>query len=117
MTVRQQQLAIKDFREGTANLLVATSVVEEGFNVAECNVVIRLDAPSTITALIQSRGRLRNKDSRFIAIVKEHDKVKYSELQKQEKMFLSEYEELHATKIKSTEEKKTTKEVLSGSSI
>ena len=39
------------------------------------------------------------------------------ELQKQEKMFLSEYEELHATKIKSTEEKKTTKEVLSGSSI
>ena len=85
MTVRQQQLAIKDFREGTANLLVATSVVEEGFNVAECNVVIRLDAPSTITALIQSRGRLRNKDSRFIAIVKEHDKVKYSELQKQEK--------------------------------
>jgi len=39
------------------------------------------------------------------------------ELQKQEKMFLCEYEELHATKIKSTEEKKTTKEVLSGSSI
>jgi heme exporter protein D len=39
------------------------------------------------------------------------------EFQKQEKMFLSEYEELHATKIKSTEEKKTTKEVLSGSSI
>jgi endoribonuclease Dicer len=53
MTVSQQQNAISKFRDGRANLLVATSVVEEGFNVAECNVVIRLDAPSTVTALVQ----------------------------------------------------------------
>ena len=52
----------------------------------------------------------------FVSCVVLYKKTK-KELQKQEKMFLSEYEELHATKIKSTEEKKTTKEVLSGSSI
>ena len=39
------------------------------------------------------------------------------ELQKQEKMFLGEYKEAHTAKIKSTEEKKITKEILSGSSI
>ena len=52
----------------------------------------------------------------FLSCVALYRKTR-KELQKQEKMFLSEYEELHATKIKSTEEKKTTKEVLSGSSI
>ena len=39
------------------------------------------------------------------------------ELQKQEKMLLREYEKLHTTKIKTTKEKKITKEVLSASSI
>ena len=52
----------------------------------------------------------------FVSCVALYRKTR-KELQKQEKIFLSEYEELHATKIKSTEEKKTTKEVLSGSSI
>ena len=39
------------------------------------------------------------------------------ELQKQEKMFLKEYEKLHIAEIKTFKEEKTTKEVLSGSSI
>ena len=43
-------------------------------------------------------------------------KVK-KELQKQEKIFLSEYKEPHTARIKSTEENKIAKEVLSGRSI
>ena len=39
------------------------------------------------------------------------------ELQKQEKMFLKEYEKLHIAEIKVAKEKEITKEVLSGSSI
>ena len=39
------------------------------------------------------------------------------ELQKQEKMFLGEYEKLYTTNIQSTEEKKITKEFLPGTSI
>ena len=39
------------------------------------------------------------------------------ELQKQEKMFLKEYEKLHIAEIKIAKEKEITKEVLSGSSI
>ena len=52
----------------------------------------------------------------FVSCVALYRKTK-KELQKQEKIFLSEYNELYAEKIKSTEEKKTTKEVLAGSSI
>ena len=39
------------------------------------------------------------------------------ELQKQEKMFLKEYEKLHIAEIKIAKKKEITKEVLSGSSI
>ena len=44
-------------------------------------------------------------------------RITKKELQKYEKMFLSEYNEFYTSKIKSTEANKTTKEVLSGSSI
>ena len=49
-------------------MLVATSVAEEGLDVGACNLVIRYDAMSTVTALIQSRGRARDKDSTFVVI-------------------------------------------------
>ena len=50
----------------------------------------------------------------FVSCVVLYKKTK-KELQKQEKMFLSEYEELHTAKIKFTGEKKNTKEVMSSS--
>ena len=50
----------------------------------------------------------------FVSCVVLYKKTK-KELQKQEKMFLSEYEELHIEKIKSTGVKKIAKEVMSGS--
>ncbi len=39
------------------------------------------------------------------------------ELQKQEKIFLNEYKEVHTSRVQTLEEKEITKEVLSGSSI
>ena len=50
----------------------------------------------------------------FVSCVILYVKTK-KELQRQEKMFLSEYEELHTAKIKFTGEKKITKEVMSSS--
>ena len=52
----------------------------------------------------------------FVSCIALYKKTK-KELQKQETMYLCEYEELHTAKIKSTEEKKMTEEVLSGRSI
>ena len=44
-------------------------------------------------------------------------RITKKELQKHEKMFLNDYNKFYTAKIKSTEANKTTKEVLSGSSI
>jgi endoribonuclease Dicer len=40
---QSQSKIIHQFRDGTCNLLVATSVLEEGVDVRACNLVIRFD--------------------------------------------------------------------------
>ncbi|KAF9583828.1 Dicer-like protein 1, partial [Lunasporangiospora selenospora] len=68
MTFKEQDKIIKGFRDKEYNLLIATSVAEEGLDIQPCNLVIRFDAlPSTIS-YIQSRGRARQKNSRFIVM-------------------------------------------------
>lgn len=54
------------------NLLVATSVAEEGLDIRQCNVVIRFDLAKTILAYIQSRGRARKPGSDYILMVERY---------------------------------------------
>ncbi len=41
MTARQQEEVKQRFNNGKINVLVATSVIEEGFDLAACHLVIR----------------------------------------------------------------------------
>lgn len=54
------------------NLLVATSVAEEGLDIRQCNVVIRFDLAKTILAYIQSRGRAHKPESDYILMVERY---------------------------------------------
>ena len=56
---------IKEFKEGTMNVLVCTSVLEEGIDIGSCNLVIRFSEPKTYREFVQSKGRARAKDSHF----------------------------------------------------
>ncbi|WAR01129.1 DCL2-like protein [Mya arenaria] len=78
MSVRAQRNVLEDIKRGKYQVVVATSVAEEGVDWPECERVITMYPPSTVTALIQMRGRARRKDSKFIVLcdsVQEKEKI------------------------------------------
>uniref|UniRef100_UPI003AFB824B AncD1D2 n=1 Tax=synthetic construct TaxID=32630 RepID=UPI003AFB824B len=79
MNSKKQKEVLKKFRKGECNLLVATSVVEEGIDIPKCNLVVRFDLPKNFRSYVQSKGRARAKNSKYIIMVEEDEKNKFQE--------------------------------------
>ncbi|ELW54964.1 probable ATP-dependent RNA helicase DHX58 isoform X2 [Tupaia chinensis] len=71
MTQRDQQEVIRKFRVGTLNLLVATSVAEEGLDIPQCNVVVRYGLLTNEISMVQARGRARASQSVYSFVATE----------------------------------------------
>ncbi|XP_013374840.1 PREDICTED: probable ATP-dependent RNA helicase DHX58 isoform X2 [Chinchilla lanigera] len=71
MTQRDQQDVIRKFRAGALNLLVATSVAEEGLDIAKCNVVVRYGLLTNEISMVQARGRARASQSVYSFVATE----------------------------------------------
>lgn len=71
-----QEQVIDAFRTGTCDLIVATSVLEEGIDISSCNLVICFDRPSNLKSFVQRRGRARNRKSNFVMMVLEDEVLK-----------------------------------------
>ncbi|XP_060910347.1 interferon-induced helicase C domain-containing protein 1 isoform X1 [Labrus mixtus] len=68
MTAAEQKDVLKKFGSGDVNLLIATSVAEEGLDIPACNIVIQYGHLTNEIGMIQARGRGRAEDSSFILI-------------------------------------------------
>ncbi|KAM4731905.1 interferon-induced helicase C domain-containing protein 1 isoform 2-T2 [Anableps anableps] len=68
MTAAEQKDVLKKFKTGELNLLIATTVAEEGLDIPDCNFVIRYGHVTNEIAMIQSQGRGRAEDSTYTVV-------------------------------------------------
>lgn len=69
---RDQVDILDKFREGYYNVLISTSVGEEGLDVAQCDLVIFYDIVPSATRLIQRSGRTgRSREGRVVLLIAE----------------------------------------------
>ena len=73
MGFNTQERVVQQFRDGKLNLIIATSVGEEGLDFPQCSFVCRFDMPQTLPAYIQSRGRARQSNSKFVLMLEAGD--------------------------------------------
>lgn len=73
MKSTEQSKILNRFKAVEFNVLVATSVVEEGLDVRKCNLVVRFDGMNNYREYAQSKGRARQKDSKFIVMAREDE--------------------------------------------
>eukprot|EP01025_Chloroclados_australasicus_P016378 TRINITY_DN1818_c1_g4_i1.p1 TRINITY_DN1818_c1_g4~~TRINITY_DN1818_c1_g4_i1.p1 ORF type:complete len:771 (+),score=55.34 TRINITY_DN1818_c1_g4_i1:110-2422(+) len=73
------KLNVEKFRLGEYNVMICTRVVEEGIDISKCNLVIRFDLPQTVASYVQSKGRARADNAKYIMML-EKDNFKHKKL-------------------------------------
>ena len=71
-----QENTLAEFKIGEKNLIVSTSIGEEGLDIQACCSVIRWDPPPNMASWAQSRGRARKKRSTFTVMFEEGSQQK-----------------------------------------
>jgi ERCC4-related helicase len=70
MTQVKQAKVLRDFKDGLYSALVATSVAEEGLDIAECDLVVMYDAVPSEVRYIQRRRRVsRHHEGRVVTLI------------------------------------------------
>jgi dsRNA-specific ribonuclease len=69
-----QSETLESFKTKGRNIIIATSVLEEGIDISACNVVICFDKPPNLKSFIQRRGRARREQSTFVLMLSLEDR-------------------------------------------
>lgn len=70
---KSQENTLEEFKRGERNLIVCTTVLEEGIDVPTCHLVICFDRPKNLKSFVQRRGRARKEQSKYIIFLDDGD--------------------------------------------
>lgn len=117
VTGKNQIEVIEGFRSGIINLLISTSVVEEGLDIPACHLVVCFSLPQNLKSFIQRRGRARRAKSTYVLMFEEGDKEGSVEnFERREKEMIQEYldENRELAQILEPEEEEGDEEISEG---
>ncbi|EOD38035.1 hypothetical protein EMIHUDRAFT_200431 [Emiliania huxleyi CCMP1516] len=88
MPQAEQQRVLAAFRAGAINVLIATSVAEEGLDIGQVDLIVCLDAVASPIRLVQRFGRTgacysRKRDGACVLLLTEAEERQYEETQRQ----------------------------------
>lgn len=66
---RKQEEVLKKFRMHECNLLISTAVLEEGFDLPKCNLVVRWDPPKSYRSYVQCKGRAKAPNALHVIMI------------------------------------------------
>lgn len=69
LDARHNDFAFEELRDGRKNLIICTSVCEEGIDFSACNLVICFQPPPNLRSFVQRRGRARATTSKYIVML------------------------------------------------
>jgi len=101
MSQKEQAQVIEDFESGKLNVLVATSVAEEGLNIPACDLVVFFEPVPSEIRHIQRRGRTaRLRSGRVIILITKDtkDEASYWTARRKEKEMISQLMQLKREK-------------------
>ncbi|XP_066469374.1 antiviral innate immune response receptor RIG-I [Tiliqua scincoides] len=76
MTLPNQKGVLDSFKtDGESKILIATSVADEGIDIASCNLVLLYEYTGNVIKMIQVRGRGRAKDSKCFLVTSKSEQA------------------------------------------
>ncbi|MHA1764272.1 MAG: ERCC4 domain-containing protein, partial [Promethearchaeota archaeon] len=116
LSQKEQVKILEDFKQGIYNVLIATSVAEEGLDIAECDIVVFYDVVPSAIRSIQRRGRTgRKKEGKVLILMAENTRDEgyyWAEKIKEKNMKLS-LKEMRASEAQNKTHGKEQKDILS----
>ena len=85
-SIGDQSTTLDDLRNGSKNLIIATSVLEEGIDITACNLVVCFESPVNLKSFVQRRGRARHEQSKFVIMFPEQSRDLLHDWQKMEEV-------------------------------
>ena len=82
---------LPQFRNGEKNLVIATSVIEEGLDIRDCHLVVCFTPPHNLKSFVQRRGRARRVQSSYVIMYATWERHRAIEFEAMEKEMVKRY--------------------------